>query len=333
MLSFFACKRDHVNPSSNSYSEPEIVDGRMKFNSINDFGNYIKNIKELPQASSSGKKTFISYHEYQHTRYIISENGRISGDSLERASPPDTTYIPDSFLASVLNIKREISFGGDSIYKFGSDYTFVYLPQDTAFISQFYQDVKNKIVSIKEMELYLYKNKIRVAKTVQSILTFSDTATIQTTNGRTSGEIGANANFSKENCRLNSQVWSTSWFFYASCGAKTFGQKKVKKRVLWWFDEVWEETNLDYSDFSFTANVDVAVPQFKNNKATGVTGSFTGGGYFIEIKKDNRGSTYKVFADMTGIFVPRFTLINVKSIHNGIRLGERRQLVVTGDLY
>jgi len=215
----FSCNKPAIEPNlvNQALEMPAVVDGKLEFSTLNSFGDYLKkNANPKTNIESNARKDFHSYNEIQH-RHIA---GRMEEQEIEEE---DTTYIPDSNLASVLNKKREVTIG-KLVYKFGSDYTFVYLPSDTALIHQFYQDLKRKAIEVPEKQLFIYKEKLSVAKTDQVL--YEENKPIS--NGRIDASITKEDWFNNDE-KVIAEVWSSSYFFILHVEPKHLVKKDTVK--------------------------------------------------------------------------------------------------------
>lgn len=328
--SIISCNKKEITPQEMvqvSQETPTVTNGRLQFSSIDAFASHLKTIQNLPIKSSSARKEFVSYYESQLSVYENGKNMRTS-DDLEEIIITDTTYIPNSFLASVINEKREVGIGNDSVYKFGSDYTFVYKSTDTSYISQFYADVKSNLITVKVGELYNYKNKIRVAKTLQSILNDSVTTATNSGGKRTEANISQESYFNA-NEKVSGQVYSTNYFFYSCFGAKTFAQKRVTKRFLLWTSQSWGDLGIGELYFKCTGYSEIAKSQCKGCGTGGL-----GGNYIEWEQKIQSGvESNKTIAELYGFNLPKIQVTDIKSYHFGRHWGVKKEVTVTGNLY
>lgn len=176
LISSFGC---NDNQLSSSGDKPILVDGRLKFSSVNSFANFLNSTKTNGQVDLSkieeetGKLRFVSHRQIRLTSAPRSQNkqareivggagemptGEIPGHEVPSGGMPyfdqisqyltptqemtRLSRIEDPQLASVLNENQEIQFG-NYISKVQNDYTFVYEAGNEALITDFYQALYN----------------------------------------------------------------------------------------------------------------------------------------------------------------------------------------------
>lgn len=133
------------------------------------------------------------------------------------------TYVPDPYLASVLNKQGEINIE-DKIYHVDSIYTFSFNEEDKGLLNQFYNLIKKSSFNLEVgKSVKLFDDKLIVFKNDVHIISGDSAGSLSS--ARLEGNINATDNFGS-NERAYFDIWTGAYFFYSSCGATVAMQKK-----------------------------------------------------------------------------------------------------------
>jgi hypothetical protein len=189
--------------------------------------------------------------------------------------------IEDSYLASVLNIEKELKIG-ESYYQVNNDFTFGYKDCDgKTKISSFKDEIRNGSVIISNGDSMTYDSDLWVYKvddSESSNIGFSESY--------------VRTNEFQSNRRVKGKMWRTHWGVYTSMGTKTKMQKKSCG--------VWVKTKADVITVSwdvhylwFTGVTDFIQCNFQGNQnLLGETGTKT---------RNNEKKSEKIFDWAAGI--------------------------------
>jgi hypothetical protein len=302
-----SCKESKVEPPPLSAVGP--TEERLHFASWEDFDQHLRSLSK-GQQNAQARQNFVSYYDLQE--------GHLKSQASARTGTSTQPTI----------VKREVTIGADSVYRFGSDYTFAFHKRDTALITQFYADLNKNLVSVPKGKLFLYKNKLKVAKTQQSI--FRSPNAEPACQCSTNGSIGAQGYFNDSE-RVIGEVWTGNWFFYSACGVKTRGERKGRSCFLWWCWDSWGQFTLTENSIDFTAYGDNTLARHVD----GMVKTFpVGQRHYLEYKSLVYNDTNdKTLSRMYGWSVPNFIFYSVDSYHHGKKGSQLGQIWVKGSIW
>jgi hypothetical protein len=236
MVTLMLCSCNEVETLSviSDSSFPKIVDGRLKFSSIDDFSSFMKgisskNIDELEEMSQAHH--FTSHLISPNAENKILRNIRLSSELEQLADAP----ISDAYLSSVINQEKELLIGDDIIYRAGNDFSFFYESGYQHELEAFYQNLSQGAVNQGFSTPVLYSDHLIVFRTGMGY------PEPYLPGGRMQARLGqdiksVSTNWINER-REYGEVWQGNWLLYSSAGVKTEKQKiacTLFRTICWW---------------------------------------------------------------------------------------------------
>lgn len=125
-----------------------VVNGRLKFTSLNVFGNTIKEMKANPNVNPQEMlKSILGERNYESFKSTMKE----------AAANVMDTLVDDPTFASVLNDKREVQVDS-TVFRITPNGTFIYVPEKENKVDQLATEMLNgKKINETQQEPYLYK--------------------------------------------------------------------------------------------------------------------------------------------------------------------------------
>lgn len=221
---------------------PKVEEGRLKFSNLQEMNLYVKRIKDKPIDTLKvlvSDKSFVSHLSKGAVggdlKNLSLGEGIVDTLDLLKNSP-----IEESYIAALLNEKRELEIGNDTIYKIGNDFCFSYNKADEKLVNQFYTDFENSQMTLKQGDLkIIYNGKLTVYGTVHShtpiVISDSSLKSAGARVSKSSEEFYFNSDH-----RMRAEFYTNSYLVYATIGVKTVMQQYGK---VFWFIKGWKSDN------------------------------------------------------------------------------------------
>lgn len=145
---FTSCNKKEMVKSIKPNKDISVVNGRLKFTSLNVFGNTIKEMKVNPNVKPREMlKSILGERNYESFKSTMKEASTNVIDTL----------VDDPTFASVLNNKGEVQVDS-TVYRITPNGTFIYTPEKENQVDQVATEMLNgKTINETQQEPYLYK--------------------------------------------------------------------------------------------------------------------------------------------------------------------------------
>lgn len=242
-----------VMQHSNIEGSPELVKGRLKFATLDDFQAFTKAHQDMTpeQLMQMDKDLSFVSHLRLNEEIGLEPPRPVSPSALHclsfNAQEPkpadpiasDTALISnatkfeiaDPLLASALDEDREVQIGS-LIFRAGNDYTFFYPVGQPELVTKFYEQLDAGQVKLDDAEMRAIGEMVVVNT---KLVTNPTSDTKQNRLGNRSVE---NALYFDGSHRIENQIWEGNWIIYASSGIKTHATQYARKYIFFngWVD-------------------------------------------------------------------------------------------------
>ncbi len=245
-----------VNPVLNGLM-PKVSEGRLVFNSNQQFKAYMEVIAQKPLEEVNKMNEEIGFSSFLDEPDNAS--ARMSGESDEDQDA--FSVIPDPYFASVLNSNLEMELGHNNIFHIEKDgYCVIYIKGKEDEMRKFVQDYKAGKYKFSS-------DKTKGIKVSKSLVAFkTDVKSFQTKeSGSKNGRIGNIGNPNAivlqhpdgtNNRHSLCQAWDASWIVYASSGCHT----RFRFHHWWgWSAENADNLSVSWNNVDAYVDVDISV--------------------------------------------------------------------------
>ena len=235
---------------------PTVSEGRLVFNSNQQFKAYMEMIAQKPIEEVIQMNKSIGFHSFFEKEN--DDAARRSGEGIEQEEEAKS-IIPDSDFALVLNNNLEMELEHQKIYRLdrNGEYCGFYTKGKEVVVGDFaraYQGGQYKFSADRKKGIRISKD-LTVFKTEVRYLDAKAVETPKTKSGRVSGIGNPDHQWTvlpdgTGRRRMGAQAWDASWVVYASSGCHT----KHQRRSVW----IWWDSDADNIEVSWS-NVDATV--------------------------------------------------------------------------
>lgn len=239
-----------VTQRSNVEGGPELVEGRLRFASLENFQAFLKANQDMTtdQLMQLDKEMGFVSHLRLGNEPGLEPPRPVAPSALHCLGPNaaeqpadapelrDVTEfdIADPLLAAALNEDREVQIG-NLIYRPGNDYTFFYPVGQANLVDDFYKKLDQGEVRLEDSEIRAI-GELAVANTQ---LVTNPTPGSPQNSALANRSVDQNSNWDGDH-RIECQIWQGNWIVYASSGIKTHATQYARKYLFFhgWVDLV-----------------------------------------------------------------------------------------------
>ncbi len=304
-----------------------VVEGRLKFESLNTFSSVIKEMKAAPDiAPEKTLERLLGYGKYNRFK-----------NALKSASagevPAKDTLVDDPAFASVLNDKGEVQVG-NSVYRITPNGTFMYLPAKENQVDQLTKKLESgNSIPETQQKPYLYKvddGVYRYATFVEAndnTIEYSggyggssggnnnssanSTKDIETHIITQEGKLGFNASYIRyfdSQRRIKVKLSAPNFVIFTYLGVKV---KFQKKNWIGWSKTKCDKIVLGWDGITYNLSEPIPIPQTGNSNVNPWNNTYENWAHsLVDLQPVNH--TYLVFS------IPGFSTKQVKIISNDL---------------